>query len=425
MLISYIILGFTIALLFVFPVEMLLPFTLAIYSQLVLFRLYQKKYIKIDFIIFAIYLSMFFMYKALKLDNILPYVGSLFYFFIGFSFLISGLIKNPLTITEKESKTAGEINYHSFMNVILGVFYLLCLYLSLSLMPKPSYIYMPLVLVVFSIPMSMLLTKYLNQPYFDFYYDTKFRLFQVKKAQKKHFGNAEGFGFIIGDYIGKEVISKSDHEKYLAVLKKAYYDLYVQSKVKKQDSYDVMWEEIRAEHKEISEFSTCFVVQNIKDGSSVGAIRLIHKKGKTQIEPFSGLDFTGLRDKGIKIAEIGRFAITCDDGASRGVVLKLLFHLLGYSILKNKVDIAYTFAFNTTTKIYEKIGFTKHKERIFDEEFLMDGNLLALNFRENFKSERSLIKAHQSFWANALMKYYYLGFKGKDKKIPEDLFRFN
>lgn len=425
MLISYIILGLTVALLFVFPVEVLLPFTLALYSQLVLLRLYQRKYVKIDFIIFAIYFSMFFLYKVLKIDDILPYVGAMFYFFIGLAFLVSGVAARPITLADRSTKTAAEIDYHSFMDVVLGMFYLVCLYLSLSLMPQPAYIYLPLVLVAVSIPTAMILAKYLHQPYFGFYRDSKYRFIAVPQQKKAHFDNTKGFSFVIGDYIGKEVVSATDQEQYLEVLHRAYYDIYVQSKIQKQITYAEMWENMKIEHAALFASSTCFVVKNMKENACVGTLRIIHRAPKTQIETYTDLDFSAHRDRGLKVAEIGRFAIINTPGAERGMVLKLLFHLLGYTILRHKIDLAYTFAFNSTAKIYEKIGFKKYIELIYDEEFKMHGSLLGLNFRENFKAENSLVKNHASFWVSILLKFYYSGAKSGLKNDSIDLFPFN
>lgn len=406
MIISFSLLGITLGILFLLPAEVLLPVCTWAYGLLVLWRVFRRELVLMDLLVFGVYALLSFLHEVLGLKSVIPYMGTTFYFFISFGSIVGGLAGVPFTLYNPRSATPEDLRYHRVLSVAMGILYSGAFFSSWLLFPRPEYIWVPLVVVGVSTPLAILFAKKFGSIVTEFLQDSKVRFVSEPRILSKSFGNAKGMGRVHGRFACKEVVTPGDEAIYLDTLREGYREVYRNSGVKERMDYEQMWKEVEAEHLRFRAVSDCFVVMDTTTGQGVGTFRMVHSAPKLPLEACMPLTLDGLRRRGCRMGEAGRLSIVGVSGIDRGVVMNLLFHMLGPVVLTRGIHVVFTSALKWAVSTYERAGFMTHAKVVVDQEFLTEDRLCILPVQDDFSRKTSRLNDHRTPWASLLFLVY-------------------
>jgi hypothetical protein len=407
MYLSLLVLFLTLSLLFFLPVEYLSISGLYLTSLLLIIKSYKKEIILLDWIVFFVYLVMSIVYYLLSFDDIIPFMGSFFYGSIAFCSILGAIFSKPFTLVNGEDEvTQEDMLYHRTLSLIMGIIYIPAFVTSIVLFPSATYIYVPIIISIVAIPISIFLTKYILQE--NPLIKDIFEFYKNRSKLIDFFDNKDGMYKIDGKYIGKEVISNGDRELFINVLRDKYYELYNQSSLKKEISYEEYFKRIEDEYKEWESNSSSFVVLNMITKKAVGSIRLVYKRDKLPVESFLPVSFDNFRKKNINCAEAGRLALLNLNGIERGKVFGMLHYLIGSRLYAKGIEILFTSAVRWQVSFYKKLNFIVVGEAYKDRETQTFDYLCLYNIPYDNKNLKSIATRQQDSLVALSEKWYMI-----------------
>ncbi len=413
MWLSILMLGITLSLLFFLRVE-LLPITgLYLYAILLLWRIYKKQVVLLDIIVFCVYLAVSVGYYILGYKNMVTYMGTIFYASLSIFCILGGIFKVPFTVTNVKKISKEDLAYHRLLSVVMGILYIPSLLASIILFPKPSYIYLPLLLLLAAIPLSIYLTKGVMF-IIDLYRERKDRMLS-RPLVERYFGNSQGFYWIGSEFIGKEVITESDERLFLDTLKKGYINIYKKSKLKLHGDYNTFFSRIADEYEKWKDSSSSFVVIERTSGKGVGTIRLVVDKERLPLEEYTPFTLENYRRLNIRVAEAGRLSIVGVPDVKKRIVFTMLYSMLATKILESDIELLFADALEAVVPIYEKSGFVVFPEPYQDLEFEAKAYICCLNPALILAQKGSFYDylKNQSSWGKLLVNLYKLRIRRK------------
>ena len=413
MLLSILMLGITLSLLFFLPIELLSITGLYIYAILLLWRMYKKQVVLLDVMIFCVYLAVSVGYYILGYKNIVTNMGTIFFAFLSVFCILGGIFKIPFTVTNIKKLSEEDLAYHRLLSVVMGILYIPSLVASITLFPRPSYIYLPLLLILVAIPLSIYLTKAIVF-IIDLHREKK-EIELKKPLVEKYFGNSQGIYWISSEFIGKEVVTESDERLFLDTLKKGYISVYEKSKLRFQEDYDTFFSRIVDEYKIWEDKSVSFVIVDKTTGKGVATMRLVIDKNKLPLEEYTPFTLDNYRKLNIRVAESGRFTIVGVPNVKRRVILMVFHYMIAWKAFSSDIELLFTDAIKHIVPIYEKLGFIVFPEPYQDLEFKVEAYICCLNFAEKF-IQKDLVYEFlnkRSAWGKLLVALYTLRIKRK------------
>lgn len=402
MVISWIFLIVSIITLFILPLQYVLIVLIFLFSVLVWYEIYKKGVSLLDVSMWITYTLIGIIYYFFRYENVLPYTGSIIYSVLSVASFLGLIFKRPFTMVNmKEGKE--ELSKHMFISSFLGVVFLIALYLSVVLFPSSAYIYIPLIVSGVGSVVAVFLGKFLWKIWM-----------MVKELQKLYGKNIFHFSFreknikrgkvclesekyTIKVFLGDENLEGK--KEFFELLKKGYLSVYMKGDMRDEKSYESFFEEIRQEYEKFKDNSYVFVCYDNATKKGVGCIRFVIsvEEKRLPLEGFLNISLDFLREKGLRLCEVGRLAIS-GEGAKRGEILEALGNMFVLFLVSKDIDVVFTAAVGETKNLYEKAGFHFIKREFFDQETLQkaelgffDTNSYLLRLEEKMTSKRKMV----------------------------------
>lgn len=410
-------LGITLSLLFFLPIELLSITGLYLYAILLLWRIYKKQVILLDIIVFCVYLAVSVGYYILGYKNLIIYMGTIFYASLSIFCILGGIFKVPFTVTNIKKMSKEDLTYHRVLSVVMGILYIPSLVTSIVLFPKASYIYLPLLLLLAAIPLSIYSTKGVMF-IIDLYCEGRERMLS-RPLVERYFGNSQGFYWIRSEFIGKEVVTESDERLFLDTLKKGYINVYEKSKLKSHGDYNrdynTFFSRIVDEYKKWKDRSNSFVVIERTSGKGVGTIRLVVDDERLPLEEYTPFTLENYRRLEIRVAEAGRLSIVGVPDVKKRTVFTMLYSMLATKILESDIELLFADALKAVVPIYKKSGFVVFPEPYQDLEFETEAYICCLNLPVILAQKGLFYDSlkNQSAWGKLLINLYKLKIRRK------------
>lgn len=366
-----------LALLFFADLETYIVTCAFLYGILLCYRYARNERSVLDIVFFSTYLILAVLQIAVGIQRFVPYTGSVIYALLAVVFFLAAT-GMPLTTAASKTWQPEIIAERSAGNVILALMNALALVFSLTLFPSISYIIVPLVFTIASIPASIFLPSVL----LDGAMALRARFIMSKEDAavfKRVFGNIRGLVWVSDNLYAKEVWSESERDLFFSVLEKGYFSIYQKSKNPSKGTYAEFMDAIRAEYAAYARRSSSFIVYDTRTQAPVGCIRIVlggPARGALPLEGCVPVSLAGLGDAVSCVAEAGRIVIL-PSGPLKAKVLEILVSLMIVKALLSRVRVIITDAMEGSAAIYEKMGLKRIAGPFFDTEFSQNSWLCA------------------------------------------------
>lgn len=425
MLFSLVVLGLSLVTLFLIPLRYIILFLVYVYGVLVWYDFYKGRINLLNVSILGVYVVIGIFYYFVGWEDILPFTGSFVYGALFFASFLGVILRKPFTLPSRIDKSSSNemdkisLKYHLILNVFLGTFFLISLVFSIVLFPRPSYIWIPIVICVvgsiFSIYIGKLLVKLTNAlDSLRIYYGGISKIFSIW---------SESILLRVGRFTVKQ-IEENDREILNDVLRKGYVSVYMKSQLKASISYDEFIKSLREEDEILRRNSLFFVCLDETSNNPVGSVRVTFSDryeyvGSLGLEKCLGISLENFRKKGYRISEIGRLVILIE-GIEKGKLFEVMIGLVVFPLLVLKgVDIVFVDALDETKGFYEKMGFRFFNTVFHDREIGQNTWIGYISTRDLIKSSKK--RAHDKLSLVEFLEIVYFAnvLKRKLKKRLE------